>query len=104
MHEQFANPFYSSAAWKRCRRDFRKSRRNLCERCLSRGEITVGTKEQPLEVHHKIPLTRENINDPNVTLNWDNLELLCKSCHDEEREIKRGRWTVDKDGHVQMLK
>ena len=35
-------------------------------------------------VHHKIALTPENINDPNITLNWENLELLCQDCHNKE--------------------
>jgi len=100
VHEQFANAFYSSASWKRCRREFAKSRGNMCERCYRKGLIVVGTRERPLEVHHKEKLTPENINDPNVTLNWDNMELLCKDCHEEERERARGRWIVDENGHV----
>lgn len=43
----------------------------LCVRCGRPGEI----------VHHKIYLTPENIDDPNITLNEDNLELLCRDCH-----------------------
>ena len=100
MHPQFANKFYGSQAWKECRSQFAASRGRLCERCLARGLITAGTKEQPLEVHHKIPLTPDNVNDPNVTLNWDNLELLCKNCHDEERRKAAGRWRVGEDGRV----
>jgi 5-methylcytosine-specific restriction endonuclease McrA len=36
------------------------------------------------QVHHKIWLTEENINDPSVTLNLDNLEALCEVCHAKE--------------------
>lgn len=100
MHEQFANAFYSSGAWKRCRREFAKSRGYVCERCLKKGLIVAGTREQPLEVHHKIPLTPENIGRPEITLNWDNLELLCKDCHETERQRAQRRWRVDKDGTV----
>jgi hypothetical protein len=35
-------------------------------------------------VHHRIWLTPENINDPNVSLNHENLELLCQDCHNKE--------------------
>ena len=35
-------------------------------------------------VHHKTHLTPENIDDPTVTLNEDNLELLCRDCHGVE--------------------
>ena len=79
MHEQFANAFYGSGAWKRCRREFAKARGNMCERCYRKGLVVVGTRERPLEVHHKIRLTPENIGDPDITLNWDNMELLCRA-------------------------
>ena len=62
--------------------------------------IEPGGKDRPLEVHHKIPLTPENIRNPDITLGWSNLELLCKKCHDEERERKAKRWRIGKDGHV----
>ena len=96
--------FYVSWAWRKCRKAFAKSKGNLCERCLARGIIEAGSKEHPLEAHHKIPLTAENINDPNITLNWNNMELLCKPCHDKEREQKQGakRWTVSPDGNVSV--
>ena len=92
--------FYVSWTWRKCRKAFAESRGRLCERCLSRGIIEPGSKDQPLEVHHKIPLTAENVTDPNVALAWSNLMLLCKSCHDEERERKAKRWRIDKDGRV----
>lgn len=68
---------------------------------MKRGIIEAGSKDRPLEVHHKIQLTADNITDPNIALAWSNLELLCKSCHDEERERKGGkRWKIGKDGRV----
>ena len=92
--------FYTSWKWRKCRKAFAESKGNLCERCLARGIINAGSKEKPLETHHKIPLTDENVDNPKVSLNWDNLELLCKSCHDEEREMKPKRWNVDAAGRV----
>ena len=35
-------------------------------------------------VHHKTPLTPENITDENITLNFANLQFDCKACHDRE--------------------
>ena len=32
-------------------------------------------------VHHKIHLTRDNINDMDIALGMDNLEYLCRECH-----------------------
>ena len=92
--------FYTSWIWRKCRKAFAESKGNLCERCLKRGIIQPGTKEQPLEVHHKVPLTPDNVRDPNVALAWENLELLCKSCHDSEKDRKRKRWRVGPDGRV----
>lgn len=101
MHEQFANAFYRSSAWRKCRAEFVKARGGLCERCLARGIINAGTREMPLQVHHKVKLTRDNISDPAITLNWDNLTLLCKECHDAEHTgSARPRWAVDEAGHV----
>ena len=67
---------------------------------MKRGLIEPGSKDRPLEVHHKIPITPENVNNPQITLNWDNLELLCKTCHDQERERRQKRWQIREDGKV----
>lgn len=45
-------------------------------------------------VHHKIHLTRDNISDPQISLNPDNLESLCDDCHKLEHDSER------KDGNV----
>lgn len=92
MNAPWASAFYGSAQWKKCRADFIRYRRGLCERCLRKGIITAGA-----EVHHKIRLTLDNINDASVTLNWDNLELLCAKCHDEVHR-KSPRYTIGPDG------
>ena len=67
----WAESFYNSPAWKRCRAAYRKSVHGLCEKCGATGEI----------VHHKTPLTRENIDDPRITLSFSNLRLECRNCH-----------------------
>ena len=99
-HDERIEAFYTTRAWRKCRKAFAKSKGNLCERCLSRGIIEAGSREQPLEVHHKIPLTADNVKDPEVALAWSNLELLCKSCHDKERQRREKRWRVNQDGKV----
>ena len=94
MRREFARAFYSSGAWKRCRKDYAKSVGFWCEECLERGVFTMGD-----EVHHVIALTPENINDPNITLNWNNLKLLCEKCH-KAKLRKKKRFFVDKDGRL----
>jgi len=99
---QAIEAFYVSWTWRKCRKAFAESKRNLCERCLKRGVIQPGSKDQPLEVHHKIPLTDANVKDAGVALAWDNLELLCKPCHDEEKQRRAKRWTIGPDGKVSI--
>lgn len=94
--------FYTTRTWRRCRAEFIKSRGRMCEECWKRGVIETGSKGRPLEVHHIIPLTDENMNDPAITMGWDNLQLLCKDCHDAKKNQseKTRRYRVDEDGRV----
>ena len=85
--------FYHSSAWSNTREAYKRSVGGLCERCLKKGLISAGA-----EVHHKVRLTPENVNDPGISLSWENLELLCESCHDAEHSSKR--FTVDALGRV----
>lgn len=89
----WANRFYGSKAWKNCRNAYVLSKMGLCESCLARGLMVPGT-----QVHHKTPLTPDNIGDPAVTLNWDNLELLCKPCHDAQHT--KGRYIISPEGEL----
>ena len=91
----YLQPFYSSPAWKSCRAAYIKSVGGLCERCKKAGKITAGA-----EVHHKVRLTPGNVHDPHVALAWENLELLCESCHKAEHRKSQKRWRCDPDGHV----
>lgn len=91
----FAKEFYSSGAWKNTREAYAKSKRNLCEICLSKGLYKAG-----VIVHHKIHLTPDNINDPNVALNWDNLQLVCRDCHAQIHDKRQRRYKIDEAGKV----
>lgn len=77
--------FYNSKAWRDCAKAYAQSRCYICERCGNRN-VNYGFKpyEKQFHVHHKIALTDENISNPDISLNWDNLELLCQRCHDIE--------------------
>jgi 5-methylcytosine-specific restriction protein A len=81
--QPWAEWFYNSKAWHRCREAYKQSVNGLCERCLANGKYVVGE-----EVHHIIYLTPDNINDPYIALSWDNLELLCHECHTREHMSK----------------
>lgn len=82
MAKEWAKAFYKSKEWKECREAYIRSVNGLCERCLAKGKVVPG-----YIVHHKVHLTPENIHDPEVSLNWDNLEYVCKKCHDKEHFI-----------------
>lgn len=93
--KEFAKEFYTGTAWAACRKAYRKKAGGLCEECLSKGLITAGEI-----VHHKIPISPDNINDPTITLNFDNLELVCRECHADIHRRREKRYKVDEDGRV----
>ena len=101
--KDYARKLYSSKAWKNTRAAYAKSRRGLCERCLSAGLIKPGEI-----VHHRRHITAANVDDPAISLCWDNLELVCRECHAaiHEQDIRGGgkskkkRYKIDADGTV----
>ena len=97
MSKPFARKFYSSWTWRNCREDYAASRGHLCEACLRRGLLTYGEI-----VHHKTELTPENIDDPSITLDFSNLELLCRQCHAEAHDSRKGsrRFYFGQNGEV----
>lgn len=92
--KEYAEQFYKSRAWQRCREAYLKEKRGLCERCLKDGKINPG-----VIVHHKINITPENITNPEIVLCFDNLELLCRVHHAEAHGSGR-RYTVDEAGRI----
>ena len=98
MNMKATDSFYYTQAWKQCREAYTKYVGGLCERCYRNGVVTPGEI-----VHHKIHLTPKNMNDPSITLNFDNLELLCRDCHGQEHSTKPKRFKVDSLGRVKTL-
>ena len=87
MAKSWARSFYSSKAWQDCRNEYAKRLQHLCEDCLRRGIYRPGEI-----VHHKIELDPINIEKPEVALNFENLELLCRDCHASRHGLSGGRW------------
>lgn len=79
MALDYAKSFYNSKKWKDLRLYICQSRHYTCEECGDYGD----------QVHHIIEITPNNINDPNITLNEDNLQLLCEECHNAKRRIDK---------------
>jgi hypothetical protein len=77
--------FYSSRQWVNLRLLLIIQRGPICERC---GKLI----SNPLDLiaHHKHELTIANVNDASISLNPDNIELICLDCHN----IQHKRFSV----------
>ena len=91
---EFAKSFYKSKAWLQCSRSYMLSVNYVCERCGGVASIC----------HHKKWLSPANINDPAITLNWENLEALCIDCHNVEHMQKRNKVIFDDAGNVERVR
>lgn len=89
MAKDFAKHFYSSKAWQECRNAYAKKRLFLCENCIKKGIYKPG-----VIVHHKIEIDPITIEKPEIALNFDNLELLCRECHAERHDLHGGKWAI----------
>lgn len=98
MAQEWAKVFYNSATWKQQR-----------EYVLKRDHYTCtepGCRARASEVHHIEELSKNSVNDMNISLNPKNLRSLCSDCHKRiTREMKSGTYGIlediyfDKDGY-----
>jgi len=95
--KDFAEKLYKSKAWQHTRTAYMHSVGGLCERCLKKGLYRPA-----VIVHHKVYLTAENIDNPEISLAWKNLEALCRDCHEEEHAGSGRRYKVLEDGRVEI--
>ena len=91
----YAEQFYNSLVWKNTREEYKRSRGGLCELCWAEGIVKAG-----VIVHHKTELTPENITNKEITLGWDNLQLVCRECHARIHDRKQRRYQLDELGRV----
>lgn len=80
------NYFYKSKEWELLRKQIileRQQKQNdvICERCNK----SILIKKDVIG-HHKIHLTEANVNDYMVSLNPENIELICLDCHNKEHK------------------
>lgn len=79
MAQDFARAFYNSKAWRDLRFALIIERGPKCQKC---GQIVIDTSK--LIGHHRTPLTPLNINNPAITLNPENIDIICFDCHNLE--------------------
>lgn len=87
--------FYKSREWAVCREAYLVRVGRLCEECMRAGRITPA-----VIVHHKRPLTDDNVSDPDIALGFDNLEAVCLDCHNRIHEPGAKRFKIDDFGRV----
>ena len=73
--------FYTSKPWRDLSYRLKVERGGKCERCGHRAK-----KFTLLIGHHKIELTEDNVDDPNISLNPKNIEIICQACHNREHD------------------
>jgi predicted kinase len=80
MAKDYARPFYDSQQWRTTREAYLHSQHYICEDCGGTASI----------VHHITYIKPWNVNDPDITLNWNNLKAVCEKCHAAEhaRDMK----------------
>jgi len=78
MAKDWAKPFYNSLRWIKARDSYIAKRM-----MIDGGMCEVCHKDPGYIVHHITALSEENIDDKDVTLNFNNFQYVCKSCHDE---------------------
>lgn len=66
---------YKSKKWQKLRKQ-KLLLQPFCERCLKKGIYNSA-----YIIHHKKYVTDKNYEDDNIFFNIDNLESLCKKCH-----------------------
>lgn len=93
MAKEFSEKFYHSQVWKYKRKEILHRDRYTCNTCKGRAN----------EVHHKIELTPDNINDMRIALGNDNLISLCHDCHTKitlNRFDTTGEYYFNEDGYI----
>lgn len=101
--------FYNSKLWKNVKKSIWLKQNLLCNRCHRPVYVDGISEYTPKEnrrtgiVHHKIYLDNSNVYNDEITINEDNLEGLCKECHEKEHHqdvsVRRG-YEFDEYGNI----
>ena len=101
--------FYNSKLWNDVKNTIWLKQNLLCNRCGKPvyvdglSEWIPKDKRRTGIVHHIVYLNDINISDENLTINEDNLEGLCKDCHEKEHHKNisvRDDYLFDENGNL----
>ena len=68
--------FYNSRIWRNFSKLLKIQNNYMCDKC---NNVVLSTKK--LISHHKIELTEDNVDDDNISLNKNNIDIICYDCH-----------------------
>lgn len=94
--------FYKLKPWIKLRDEVLKESHNECYDCKNQGIITLGTDEEPLEVHHiNFVKIRPDLALSKFYVDIDgmlkpNLVALCHRCHDK----RHGRFGTSSTNYI----
>ena len=93
--QPYSETFYKSKQWQKVREICISRAGGLCEECAKQGII-----KPAVVAHHIKPITKANVNNPEITLNLDNLMALCMDCHAKKHHPNMRRYKIDEFGRV----
>ena len=85
---------YKSKRWQRLRHQ-KLLLNPCCERCAKEGKYTSTEI-----VHHKEYITDKNYMHDDIFFNIDNLESLCRDCHNKEHFKVEDEYYFDENGEI----
>lgn len=106
MPSKVADAFYHSMSWKKCRAAY------IAERiAIDGGMCEVCRENLGYIVHHKIWIDETNIQNPDITLNHNNLRFECLYCHNLEEKDgnikfpeRKNKYVFDNKGNIVPIK
>lgn len=89
---------YRTTQWKKCRAAH-IVHEPLCQRCLKEGKIYGGTKDDPIQVHHKKSPFKDGKINWALALDDSNLETICSYHHG----LEHGRKSPSPEEIIKLL-
>lgn len=75
---------YNNTQWRKLREVYIREHA-LCEECLKKGKVTPAE-----DIHHKKSPFRDGAINYQLLLDYNNLEAVCKECHQHLHNAKEG--------------